>query len=147
MQIFIETETPVSITLRRSMESAAMRPLLGRPRRICSRSTTTGAGAEPLATVLWTEATQEVTNLRRHLRRVPTKEKEDGEKSGVDGEREGEGHCCKLAGRRIDIAMVVVVALGESEEVFYWTEEGRNCGQILITDSWCHFYATLKIIL
>ena len=90
------------------MASAAMRPLIGRPRRICSLSTTTGAGAEPLAMVLCTEATHEVTNLR-HLRRVPPKEKPkekavegDGEKSGVDGVMEGEGHCCKLAGRRIE---------------------------------------------
>ena len=50
-----------------------------------------------------------------------------GEKSGVDGEREGEGHCCKLAGRRIDIA--VVVALGESEEVFIEQKKVATVGR------------------
>lgn len=58
---------------------------------------------------------------RRHLRLVPTKEKAvegDGESSGVEGEKEGEGHCCKLVGRRIDID--IVVALGESERVLFY---------------------------
>lgn len=60
-----------------------------------------------------------MTNLR-HLRRVPMTEKAvegDEEKRGVKGEREEEGHCCKLVGRRIDI-VVVAVALRESEGFF-----------------------------
>ena len=109
------------LTLRRSMASAAMRPLLGRPRRIWSLSTTTaaGAGAEPIATEDWREATEEVTNLR-HLRRVPRKEKAeegDEERNGGEGEgeREGEGHFCKLVGRRIDIVVVVRVKEGRRQ--------------------------------